>query len=171
MAERVYILFFFPLSLLLFPFAFHSDVPFVFGFLPLLETRGPSRAAWTEPTLREGNVLTIGFVKFGLRFLYSLARQTIRLRLCLCKSLSLLVWWMFYFKVKQQQTSLRRSEGFWMACHSSLACLAFLRECRKQSENWKCFQTQLSNGHFVINRLFLGEGGFWFGSKWFEAFA
>ena len=71
-----------------------------------------SSTMWTEPTRREGNVLTIGFVKFGLRFLHRLARQTIRLRLRLCKSFSLLTWLMFYFKVKQQQTSFHRAGAF-----------------------------------------------------------
>lgn len=84
MVERVYILFLLPhfFAFLLFPIYIwlHSAVG----------DSQPSFAMWTEPTLREGNVLTIGFVKFGLRFLHRLARQTIRLRLRLCKSFSLL---------------------------------------------------------------------------------
>ena len=124
-------------------------LPSAVGDFPLRST------VWTEPTLREGHVLTIGFVKFGLRFLHRLARQTIRLRLRLCKSFSLLTWLMFYFKVKQQQTSFPQSEGFWIARHSSLACLAFYMRATK------CFQTHLSNSNFILKDFFR----FWFDSK------
>lgn len=66
----------------------------------------------TEPALQEGNVLTIGFVKFGLRFPHRLAQQTIRLRLRLYKSFSLPHMIDVLFQSKATTNKFPQSKGF-----------------------------------------------------------
>lgn len=142
MVERVYIVF---LSLHSFAFILLSIYIWLHSTVGDLQL---SFTMWTEPTLREGNVLTIGFVKFGLRFLHRLARQTIRLRLRSCKSFSLLVWLMFYFKVKQQQTSFHSARAFEEHAIHHWHAWPFTWVPQTVWEQ-KSFQTQLLNRHFM----------------------
>ncbi len=124
-----------------------------------------SFTTWTEPKLQDGNVLTIGFVKFGLWFLHRLAQQTIRLRLCLCKSFSLLTWLMFYFKLKQQQTSFHRARAFEKYAIHHWHAWPFTWVPQTVWE-WKMFSDSVITQAFIINAFC-----FQFDSNWFEAFA
>lgn len=107
-----------------------------------------------------------------LRFLHRPARQTIRLRLRLCKSFSLPTWLMFYFKVEQQQTSPHKAAAFWIACHSSLACLAFYTSATNRRRNGEMFSDSVITQAFFLVCLFVWKTSrLWFDSNWFEAFA